>query len=317
MYYPLLRGRQFELLALRGVTDDARCCQFVTPIIEPVRLDLKSLQLANDKFAECGSHPYLIVNPSVGEIADAGSPQLILDFLHNPAEKDSAFRPAFLCDEWLLHHKLQLESLNNALLVCMNSTLSDDEIASFARLSNISGVVLFEPERHRSLRRILGMQKLIRLDDWFEAEQRNADYLSLPPRKFSEEISYYKEENYSGYGDFTLLPMAYTEGGFAPRAVVIHWSYLKKEEDREEIWMAHYTSESNYSTSDVAGKFREAAQKLIENREKYAFMENKAFEELKTYYNEGRYPGLGVLKKLSIQNHILINAEYLSRQEGN
>lgn len=317
MYYPLLRGRQFELLALRGLADDARCRQFVIPIIEPVRLDLKSLQLANDRFAECDSHPYLIVNPSVGEIADAGSPQRIFNFLQNPTEKGSAFRPAFFCDEWLLQHKSQLESFNDALLVCMNSTLSDDEIASFAGLSNISGVVLFEPERHRSLRRILGMHKLIRLDDWFDAEKRNADYLSIPPRKFSEEISYYKEENYRGYGDFTLLPMAYTEGGFAPRAVVIHWSYLKKEGDRAEIWMAHYTSESNYSTSDVAGKFREAVQKLIEDREKYAFMENKAFEELKTYYDEGLYPGLGVLKKLSIQNHILINAEYLSSQEGN
>lgn len=316
MYYPLLRGRQFELLALRGLSDDARYRQFVIPIIEPVRLDLKSLQLANDKFAECDCHSYLIVNPSVGEIADDDSPQLISDFLHNPAEKGLAFRPAFLCDEWLLENKGQLKSFDNALLVCMNSTLSDDAIASLARLSNISGVVLFEPERHRSLRRFLGMQKLIRLDDWFEAEQRNADYLSLPPRKFSEEISYYKEENYSGYGDFTLLPMAYAEGGFAPRAVVIHWSYLKKEGDREEIWMAHYTSESNYSTSDVAGKFREAVHKLIKDRDKYEFMENKAFQELKTYYEEGRYPGLGVLKKLSIQNHILINAEYLSRHES-
>ena len=80
--------------------------------------------------------------------------------------------------------------------------------------------------------------------------------------------------------------------------------------------MAHYTSESNYSTSDVAGKFREAVHKLIKDRDKYEFMENKAFQELKTYYEEGRYPGLGVLKKLSIQNHILINAEYLSRHES-
>lgn len=310
MYFPLLRGRQFELLALRGLADDSRCQKFVVPIIEPVRLDLRVLQLANDRFSECDFHPYLIANPSVGELVDM--PQVILDYLSGFEKEDLAYRPAFLCDRWILQHRQLLEHFEDVLLVCINSQLSDDDIAVLAESSSISGVVLFEPERHRSLKRSLSDKRLIRLDDWFEAEQRNADYLPLPPHKFSEENAYYQGENYSGYGDFTLLPMTYTEGGFAPRAVAIHWSFLKDNRTVEEIWVAHYTSVSNYSTTDVAGKFREAVQKLIWDREKYGFMENQAYEELKTYYDEGRYPGLGMLKKLSIQNHILVNAEYLT-----
>lgn len=60
MYYPLLRGRPFELLALRGLSDNKLCQQYVSPIIEPVRSDLRSLSLANEKFASDGFAPFLI-----------------------------------------------------------------------------------------------------------------------------------------------------------------------------------------------------------------------------------------------------------------
>lgn len=314
MYYPYLRGRQFELLALRGLLDSNDFLSYVRPVIEPVRKDFGSLRLARKEFARASFNPYLIVNPSVGELAQA--PGAVADFLGDSPEGTCAYKPAFICNNWLLGHLDWVEKFRGALLICVDSGVPDNEIISLAQADAISEVMLFEPDGHRALK--MGIQNcgvpIVRLDNRFSAEQRNADYLSIPPEKFSEELSFFTNDRYAGYSDFTLLPMQFSDGGFLPRAVVIHWSFLKQSSmGVTEIWMAHYTSTSNYSTTNVAGKFMEAAEKLLTSAEKPCFSENQALKELDTYYRSNRYPGLGVLKKLTVQNHILINAEFLSR----
>ena len=65
--------------------------------------------------------------------------------------------------------------------------------------------------------------------------------------------------------------------------------------------------------SNVQGKFAEAAAKAVrfcdaEN------LENSALDELREYYTSEHYPGLGVVKKISIKNHILVVAKYLNNQ---
>lgn len=314
MYYPYLRGRQFELLALRGLLDSNDFLSYVRPVIEPVRKDFSPLRLASKEFASANFNPYLIVNPSVGELAQA--PGAVADFLEDSLEGTCTYKPAFICNNWLLDNFDWVEKFRGALLICVDSGVPDNEIISLAQADAISEVMLFEPDGHRALK--MGIQNcgvpIVRLDNRFSAEQRNADYLSIPPEKFSEELSFFTNDRYAGYSDFTLLPMQFSDGGFLPRAVVIHWSFLKQSSmGVTEIWMAHYTSTSNYSTTNVAGKFMEAAEKLLTSAEKPHFSENQALKELDTYYRSNRYPGLGVLKKLTMQNHILINAEFLSR----
>lgn len=314
MYYPYLRGRQFELLALRGLLDSNDFLSYVRPVIEPVRKDFSPLRLASKEFASANFNPYLIVNPSVGELAQA--PGAVVDFLGDSLEGTCAYKPAFICNKWLLDNFDWVEQFRGALLICVDSSVPDSKIISLAQAGAISEVMLFEPNGHRALKD--GIQNcgvpIVRLDNRFSAEQRNADYLSIPPEKFSEELSFFTKDGYAGYSDFTLLPMQFSEGGFLPRAVVIHWSFLKQSSmGVTEIWMAHYTSTSNYSTTNVAGKFMEAAEKLLTSAEKPYFSENQALKELDTYYHSNRYPGLGVLKKLTVQNHILINAEFLSK----
>src|SRR5690348_5838553 len=73
MYFPYLRGKQFELLALRELAPRLGREQQVTPIIEPVRAPgdsgidrcLTSLLQVNLDFV-------LIANPTVGELRSTG-----------------------------------------------------------------------------------------------------------------------------------------------------------------------------------------------------------------------------------------------------
>ena len=79
MYYPLLRGRQFELIALRDLASENSTQGVITPIIEPVKASTNNLTLAHRIFEENEQQAFLIVNPDVGEIA--GDLETVLNFI--------------------------------------------------------------------------------------------------------------------------------------------------------------------------------------------------------------------------------------------
>jgi hypothetical protein len=97
-----------------------------------------------------------------------------------------------------------------------------------------------------------------------------------------------------------------------PMAVVIHLSYINNDYNKE-IWIRHFTSVTNDTNSNVQGKFAEAAKKAIQFCNDNS-LNNSAITELRNYYNESRYPGLGTVKKISIKNHLLIISNYLDQK---
>jgi len=68
----------------------------------------------------------------------------------------------------------------------------------------------------------------IELDDYFNAQTKNSDYLQVGESSFSEEHLYYKEEGFIGFSDFLSIGGEYSETGFLPYAVAIHLSYADK-----------------------------------------------------------------------------------------
>lgn len=134
--------------------------------------------------------------------------------------------------------------------------------------------------------------------------------MNIPAHKFSEEHLYYTEDGYQGFSDFTVLPKEYIDGGSTPRAVVIHLTYINTNAE-EQIWIRHFTSETNDSIANVQGKFAEAATKAVQFCDELP-LTNSATNELRRYLNEARYPGLGTVKKISIKNHLLIVDNFLN-----
>jgi len=78
-------------------------------------------------------------------------------------------------------------------------------------------------------------------------------------------------------------------------------SYAETSTNR--IKVKHFVSNSNDDTSDIAGKFEEALIKLITwcNETGYNSISIPIFRE---FHNNGHFPGLGTIKKLSLMNHI-------------
>jgi len=306
MYYPYLRGKQFELLALREfASDHADNCQ-VFPIIEPVKSSFNSMKIAIKKLKENNVSFALILNPKKGDLI--GKVDTILSDL-NDVLVEGSWIPAYIVDsknsKRIFDH-IQEYEFQSSMLICNESVdTNQHEFKQLLGLDEVSKVVF--ADNNRSFKRELAKmgKETIRLDDKFNAQKRNSDYLSIPEEMFSEEVFYYKsEDGFAGFSDYTVLSSEYIDGGMLPKALAIHFTYQK----HNEIWIRHFVSDTNDDNSNIQGKFGEAAEKAIFFFRALPYT-NKAIDELSRYYVEGQYPGLGVLKKLSIKSHLeLINS---------
>ena len=308
MYYPFLRARQFELIALRELATEEATQGIIIPILEPVKETHNNLNLAYKVFQEKGQNAYLVVNPKFGELA--GDSQFYIEFL--ATLNVEVFLPAFHYrnNAEYINQSIEQFGLTNCMLICENDIEGDDtNFKSIAELNAVSLITVNDPGRNRSLNRyIRGLQKgFIRLDDLFEKKDRNSDFLDITEHRFSEEHIHYSTEGFAGFSDYTVLPSEYVEGGSTPRAVVIHLTYLNTQ---NEIWIRHFTSKTNDSIANVQGKFAEAAAKAV-NYCKQNSLSNSAITELETYFDTEHYPGLGTVKKLSIKNHLLVLSNFL------
>lgn len=313
MYYPYLRARQFELIALRELaTEGDLITQYVTPVLEPVRDNFNGFNLANQVFQEHNFTAYVIVNPQVGEIA--GNSNIVLDYLNNLQSNN--FKPAFIYadNKDYIEQSIEEYNLTNCMLISFGNYTNENDFKTLCTKEDISHIMVSDPGKDRSLNRFIqNLHKThIRLDDIFNKEEKNADYLNIAAHKISEEHIFYEQENYQGFADFTLLPSEHTEGGFTPWAVAIHISYINSS-DSDSLWIRHFTSESNDSDANVQGKFAEAARKAVEFCEREG-LNNSAIAELKRYFYDIKYPGLGVVKKISIKNHIITLKNYLNEK---
>lgn len=318
MYYPYLRARQFELISLRELVNEEILSNKIIPVLEPVKESFNNLNLAHRVFQDKNFSPYLIVNPFQGEIP--GDTNVFLDYLSNLDNCHFLHAFHYSDNSDYILGSIEEYKLNNCLLICLENFSDEESFKELCQNSSITHIMLQDPSKYRGLDRyIKGLNKsYIRLDDVFERQQRNADFLNIPAHKFTEEHLYYVEENYQGFSDFTVLTSEYIDGGSTPRAVVIHFTYLNPHEDNQ-IWVRHFTSETNDTIANVQGKFYEAAQKMIvfcdENN-----IENSAVNEMRgylTFVHEdgaiGRYPGLGTVKKISIKNHLIVVSNYLNQ----
>jgi len=311
MYYPFLRARQFELIALRELATEEATQGVIIPVLEPVKETHNNLTLAHKVFLDKGQKAYLIVNPTIGELA--GDSDFYLEYL--TSLEGEIFIPAFHYrnNAEFITHSIAQFGLSNCMVICQNDISSEDfAFRELVERTEISSINVSNPNRNRALHRFLRNlnKNYIRLDDLFEKQARNSDYLDIEGHRFSEEHLYFQDEGFRGFSDYTVLPSEYIDGGSTPRAVAIHLTYLNRE---NQIWIRHFTSETNDSIANVQGKFEEAAAKAV-NYCRQNKITNSAITELESYFDNEHYPGLGTVKKISIKNHLLVLSNYIKNR---
>jgi len=82
------------------------------------------------------------------------------------------------------------------------------------------------------------------------------------------------------------------------------------------MFIYHFISDTTDSPTDPGGKFLEALEKLNNAIETSGFniFKSKACEEYQKLYKKQHFPGLGSAKKLSMQHHIELIADFLKRK---
>lgn len=313
-YFPLLRGKQYELLALREYLSQGLPASQVIPVIEPVKEPLNGLRLCLDALRSSQQQHIVIGNPLVGDMASPNHFHESLAELFSPTEAlnlGDCILGLLITDQTDINELLKsIEHLPPEVkLALIHKKRSPDleTLEAGTRVRRRFDFIDSQLRRRRfgeSLKHSAG----VTLQDDFEQAARNADYLDRPVSTFSEEHLYYVQEGWTGFSDYLTIGEAYQEGGFSPRAVAIHWTYSLSAD--EPIMIRHFTSESNFDPANVAGKFLEAADKLTDFLNAND-IDTYASNVIREHTANRTYPGLGTVKKLSILNHMEVVARIL------
>ena len=305
MYFPYLRGKQFELIALRELsTLMSSKSEKISPIIEPVKgsstlkSTLRELVAKNINFN-------FILNPRVGSFVN--SFDALLEILKENINGYTNFQLGIIVDKIteqgiseLLSFTNDLDLTHNGFTLIHTSEIENNTLNQLnADLDVKYNLIYFSKTSRRYYREFI-QESRVSLDDYFRKLDRNADYLTVPESDFSEEYKFYQEDGFVGFSDFLTIGDNYSESGFLPRAVAIHLSYI----DEDKIKVRHFTSNSNQDSSDIGGKFAEALQKLVDWCDEENITETEGIKTFKELYTRGHFPGLGSVKKISTINHI-------------
>lgn len=313
IYYPYIRGKQFELIALRDICSFIENKDIISPIIEPI----KEVNSTIVKTIEClkGSNINfsIILNPQDGSV-QSSQYRALIDAILAEIGGYANYQPAFIINESVsileINQFVEDFSLNGIMLVINQIPKNEAEFDGLLSSGKIKCVVLRDDESavRRLGRRVRGTDKVL-LAERFNLKPKNADYANPDDEPFTDDHLYYSDEGYTGFSDYLTIGNIYKEGGFSPYAVAIHLTYLTSE---DKIRVHHFVSDSNDDYEDVLGKFKEALAKLIPFIDANN-MRTIACNQLRLIKDEGSYPGLGSLKKLSILNHIELVYKYFTR----
>lgn len=307
MYFPILRGRQFELLALRECVNKSLLSNKIIPIVEPVKVSSTYTKTV-DSFIKAGKPIAVIRNPQVGswikdlkkesnaKIREQASEQL------KDANVISSFYVTSKLDAHIKNAAKNGFPIDSLLLLCNNPEYLgnyEEVIGDRIPLYNVI------PDKGDFRRRI--RLNRVMCEDHFPKQTRNIDYSDIETEFFSSDHLYYADDGYKGFADYSVVGEEYSETGFAPYAVAIHIVYF---DTKNILRIAHFVSDSNDDISDPARKFAEAVEKLVEWN-KTMKLDTVGIREFEAAYRNKTYPGLGVVKKYSIMHHLELMSKYL------
>jgi len=311
MYFPYLRGRQFELIALRELVEMSLIGENVIPIVEPVKMS-STLVKTLSVFCENDRRIALILNPQVGSFEldkkEEKNGKNYDKFIETTKSKCVIPTHLMVEDSSRIISEWAHLGINRAdeIIICTDEDFLDTYSECFTKESPIYTLIPDESEYRREIH-----NKRVMLADKFKKQSRNTDYAKKEDEPFSNDHLYYKADGYVGFSDYSVIGHDYSDSGFAPYAVAIHIVYF---DANEKLRVKHFVSDTNDDIHDPAAKFSEAVGKLV--------MWNQT-EKLKTYgiqqltemNNNENYPGLGVVKKLSLMHHLELMNNYLDRKK--
>lgn len=309
MYYPVLRGKQFELIALRELAK-LNISRYFRPVIEPVKRFSSPFSRTIKELNDSHIVPIVIINSLLGEEDSYREfyPSLIdakVDFLPCIAHGNNDSYSSFL---------ETVKYLNGAPYSLYAKSIADENV--FGHTEHAEILLLDSPISVAQKVAKALLKPVVVIEDGFDKQIKNADY--SPRSDFLSALSEYKSAGLAGFGDYTVTGRTFSEGGGPAYVVALHLSQIIKGKSifspEFSIVINHFCSANNGSYADPAGKFFEALSKLYEFLKEHGneITTTQSIIEFKKLYESQHFPGLGTAKKLSIRHHIEIITKHIS-----
>ncbi|MDU6523114.1 sce7725 family protein [Enterococcus devriesei] len=290
-YYPYLRGKQFDLLAVNSLIQARRWSPKIQPIIEPVR-DSATLQKTIELFTQEQLTGFLITNPKVGTAK-----------LFDQRRFDWDLKPESSLKQG------EIVTKENPFVgeIYVFNEHSPREADKLARIQSSALTLLPDQGRFR----ILDVPNKIFLREAFQTKKNVANYAEKVDDFYSDE-HLYKSSNPQGFSDYTIEGRRYFDKGGPSRAIALHITYF---DAYLNLRVKHFVSDSNESAKDQSQKFFEALAKLAEwyFRNQDQLLLTLGLEELLGYQETKKFPGLGSIKKWSLAHHFELIGAYLEQ----
>lgn len=309
MYFPYIRGRQYELLALKELLITERLSEHITPILEPVKLS-STLSKTMEEFVKRDKNICVICNPAVGSFNS--------DMKDDDKDINKQKFIELLSSIQIIKSHIIKKNSASSLLSWENNrgqkktdwyviNTNRDYLSNYLELFEEDPPQMsFIPDESVFRRKIRRNRSL--LEDRFNKRDRNSDYADNPDEFFSDDHLFYRADGFEGFSDYSVIGEDYLESGFAPYAVAIHIVYFDEEKN---LRVHHFVSDSNTDIQNPAGKFYEAVEKLDKWVKDNDITPTASLQIFIDHYNNQTYPGLGSVKKLSLMHHLELIGQYL------
>ncbi|KID43263.1 sce7725 family protein [Levilactobacillus brevis] len=300
MYFPYFRGRQYDLLALKDIAEQRCLPPNIIPIIEPVR-DIRVLPQTVAAFM-AANHPLVVIaNPTVSDyvltqqkLHDwhewANDPNLIVGHILTPTTLPDDVTPSTDQPTLLIaHHYDELVAVQHAGWLETPTYLLVPPEARVRQLVSRSSISLFDhawlPDHDQTYANLV--------DGFFSDDWVLADLLG-----------------YQGVSDYTIGGHYYSEHGYPAKAVTLHLTYFAGEQLR----IHRFVSDDRTDFSHPKEKFFQAVAKLAAwLPQQPTAVQTPAAKQLAAYHEQQHFPGLGVVKRLSLVHHLQMMAAYFTQ----
>src|SRR5579863_2927560 len=260
MYFPVLRSKRFELLALRDLASDIVAHGRVVPIVEPMAAN-GDLRIAFDAFIDSTMSFCLIANPEVGDFENSTMAKVKADVFDGLVpEYDNVIPTMYLRGD------TQVQQVNEFVHLFPGAVafffLQDTTTEVIDAAANANAIyIMFRRGGNVSPNTVarFPLEKRVDIAESFNQAATNADFPDQEP--FSTQHQTTPNQTFAHFGDYTIIGRAVQEG-WAPYCVVIHYPYIS-EGFPGPLWIRHYKSDSNATQADPGGKYAEALRKLI------------------------------------------------------
>lgn len=309
MYYPYFRGKQYELVSIRDNAELIAASNFV-PIIEPVREALAGLEKTLKAVCDQNGRAVIVVNPYHGDHRDNAAG--ITDLVRKYADKQSIEVGILLKEDMGVAEAIDLsERYREHRINFIHSGFTQGKELAFEFGEKLAATrnIFNESYCQKTYRKHFSGSERVLLRDGFK-RRRNRDYPAV--EIFSDLNVTYEDEGMNGFGDFSIVGDGYSESGGPAYAVAIHLTFIDPDQD-DAMFIYHFVSTSQDTPTDPAGKFAEALDKLMMKLDSghSNLYETAAIGELRKLHARGHFPGLGYLKKISLNHHVETISKYL------